>query len=149
VSALQYAKDTAVSSEQSQAEIKKTLTRYGATKYAYVEEEERAAIMFEINFVLPLPNRNDPRFWKTPERKLKRSADAAFKEWEQASRQRWRALQLAIKAKLEAVESGIALEIEMECVSCYSWLPVPAPDFKTYYELKEEFDKLMYGYFSS
>jgi hypothetical protein len=110
---LQYAKDTSVSSEQSQAEIRKTLTRYGATKFAYVEEEERAAIMFEISnrrirFVLPLPNRNDPRFWKTPGRKLKRTPDAAFKEWEQASRQRWRALALAIKAKLEAVESGIA-----------------------------------------
>src|SRR5262245_44396717 len=36
------------------------------------------------------------------------SPDAAFKEWEQACRQRWRALALAIKAKLEAVESGIA-----------------------------------------
>jgi hypothetical protein len=44
--------------------------------------------------------------------------------------------------------SAIALEIEMECVSCYSWLFVSAPDFKTYDELKEEFDKLMYGYFS-
>ena len=110
---MQYAKDTSVSSKQSQAEIKKTLTRYGATKFAYLEEDERAAIGFEINnrrlrFVLPLPNRNDPRFWETPERKLKRTPDAAFKEWEQASRQRWRALQLAIKAKLEAVESGIA-----------------------------------------
>jgi hypothetical protein len=110
---LQYAKDTSVSSEQSQAEIKKTLTRYGATKYAYIEEEERAAIMFEvlnrrIRFVLPLPDRNDNRFWETPGRKLLRSPEAAFKEWEQASRQRWRALALAIKAKLEAVESGIA-----------------------------------------
>ena len=110
---MQYAKDTSVSSEQSQAEIRKTLTRYGATKFAYMEEEERAAIMFEISnrrirFVLPLPNRNDPKFWVTPDRKIKRKPDAAFKEWEQASRQRWRALALAIKAKLEAVESGIA-----------------------------------------
>jgi hypothetical protein len=28
--------------------------------------------------------------------------------WEQACRQRWRALNLVVKAKLEAVESGIA-----------------------------------------
>jgi hypothetical protein len=110
---LQYAKDTSVSSEQSQAEIRKIVTRYGATKFAYVEEEERAAIMFEVSnrrirFVLPLPNRNDPRFWETPGRRLQRTADAAYKEWEQACRQRWRALALAIKAKLEAVESGIA-----------------------------------------
>jgi len=100
---LQYAKDTSVSSEQSQAEIRKTLTRYGATKFAYLEEEERAAIMFEVSnrrirFVLPLPNRNDPRFWETPGRKLQRSPDAAFKEWEQACRQRWRARRLRSRA---------------------------------------------------
>lgn len=110
---MQYAKNTEVSSEQSQAEIRKTLTKYGATKFAYLEEEERAALMFEIanrriRFVLPLPNRNDRKFWVTPEKKLKRTPDAAYKEWEQACRQRWRALALAIKAKLEAVESGIA-----------------------------------------
>jgi len=110
---LQYAKDTSVSSEQSQAEIRKIITRYGASKFAYLEEEERAAIMFEVSnrrirFVLPLPNRNDTRFWETSGRKLQRSPDAAFKEWEQACRQRWRALALAIKAKLEMVESGIA-----------------------------------------
>jgi len=110
---MQYAKDTSVNSEQSQAEIRRTLTRYGATKFGYVEEEERAVIVFEVSnrrirFVLPLPNRNDSRFWETPGRKLQRSPDAAFKEWEQACRQRWRARALAIKAKLEAVESGIA-----------------------------------------
>jgi len=33
--------------------------------------------------------------------------DQQHKRWEQACRQRWRALALAIKAKLEAVESGI------------------------------------------
>jgi len=46
---MQYAKDTSVSSEQSQAEIKKTLTRYEPTRFAYVEEEERAAIMLEVS----------------------------------------------------------------------------------------------------
>jgi len=110
---LQYAKDTSVSSERSQAEIKKTLARYGATKYAYVEEEERAATMFEvpnrrIRFLLPLPNRSDPKFWETPGRKLQRAPYAAFKEWKQSFRQRWRTLALAIKAKIEAVESEIA-----------------------------------------
>lgn len=35
------------------------------------------------------------------------------KEWEQACRQKWRALALVVKAKLEAVESGIS-EFEEE-----------------------------------
>ena len=113
---MQYAKDTSVSSEQSQAEIRKTLTRYGATKFAYLEEEERAVIMFEISnrrirFVLPLPNRNDPRFWETPGRNLKRAPDAAFKEWEQASRQRWRALAKA-KAKTAAPDGSVKAALE-------------------------------------
>lgn len=38
-----------------------------------------------------------------------RSPELAAKEWEQACRQRWRALALVIKAKLEAVESGISV----------------------------------------
>jgi hypothetical protein len=42
-----------------------------------------------------------------------RSPDAQRKAYEQAERQRWRALALVIKAKLEAVESGIT-EFERE-----------------------------------
>jgi hypothetical protein len=110
---LQYAKDTSVSSEKSQAEIRKTLTRYGATTFAFMEEGERAAIMFEVSnrrvrFVLPLPDPNDEQFFRIPRRYERRSTAAARQKWEQACCQRWRALALAIKAKLEAVESGIA-----------------------------------------
>jgi hypothetical protein len=36
-----------------------------------------------------------------------RTASSAVEQFEQACRQRWRALALVIKAKLEAVESGI------------------------------------------
>jgi len=36
------------------------------------------------------------------------SPELQMRNWEQACRQRWRALCLAIKAKLEAVESGIS-----------------------------------------
>jgi hypothetical protein len=36
-----------------------------------------------------------------------RSADSQSSAWEQAGRQKWRALVLVIKAKLEAVEAGI------------------------------------------
>lgn len=37
-----------------------------------------------------------------------RATEAAKKEWEQAVRQRWRALALVIKAKLEAIASEIS-----------------------------------------
>lgn len=45
----------------------------------------------------------------TPTGRRTRSDDAAEKAWEQATRQRWRALHLVVKAKLEAVESGITV----------------------------------------
>lgn len=130
---MKYAAETSVSVEGSQAEIRKVLSKYGASKFAYLEEETRSAICFEmkerrIKFVLPLPSRNEPRFWETEARKLKRSADEAYKAWEQACRQRWRALALAIKAKLESVETGIA-SFEEEF---YAF--VVLPNGKTVYE---------------
>ena len=60
-----------------------------------------------IKFVLPLPDRRDEAFTHTPNRKTERSAAQAEAAYEQAVRQRWRALALVIKAKLEAVETGI------------------------------------------
>jgi hypothetical protein len=61
-----------------------------------------------IRFQLPLPDPNDKRFTHTPGRGQRRTADAQEREYEQAVRQRWRALALVIKAKLEAVEAGIS-----------------------------------------
>ena len=58
-----------------------------------------------IKFVLTLPDPNDREF--THHSRGERAPAAAEKAWEQASRQRWRALALVIKAKLEAVAAGI------------------------------------------
>jgi hypothetical protein len=113
---MKYAQDTSVSSDRSQAEIKTTLQRYGASKYAYFEEDERSAIVFELNdrrlrFVLPLPSRMADEFVYRYYGGKKTSdvlpVHKQHTKWEQACRQRWRALALAVKAKLEAVESGI------------------------------------------
>lgn len=113
-----YAKSTEVSVERSKAEIEQVLTRYGADQFAYGWNGERAMIQFRaqgrlIRFVLDLPDRASEQFWYTPSRRERRSADAATKAWEQACRSRWRALLLVVKAKLEAVEAGIA-EFEAE-----------------------------------
>lgn len=107
-----FAADTAVSVDKSRSEIERTLARYGATAFAYMSTADKAVIMFEagdrrVRFDLPLPNRWDSRFSETPTGRV-RTETASLAEWEQACRQRWRALNLAIKAKLEAVESGIA-----------------------------------------
>lgn len=105
-----YAESTSVSSDKSRAEIERTLERYGADQFMYGWESGQALVGFRmegrmVRFVLPLPDKEDYR--RTPGRGLERTQSQALEAWEQACRQRWRALALVVKAKLEAVESGI------------------------------------------
>jgi hypothetical protein len=106
----QYASSTQVSSEKSRAEIERTLRKYGATAFGYATQGRIAAIQFEIAgrrilFKLTLPDPNSRGF--THSSRGPRTKALSATAWEQACRQRWRALALVIKAKLEAVESGI------------------------------------------
>ncbi len=109
-----YAAKTSVSVESSRAEIEKILTRYGADQFAYAADSMRglASIQFRahkriIQFTLHLPKSTDDEFRRTEKRRSLRSQEKVIEAWEQACRQRWRALCLCIKAKLEAVECGI------------------------------------------
>ena len=109
-----YAEKTEVSSSRSRDEIERTLTRYGATQFAYAWQEGRAVIGFvlggkQVRLMLPLPDRGAREFVYTPERGLKRSPEQQAQAYEQAVRQKWRALALVVKAKLEAVEAGISV----------------------------------------
>lgn len=107
---MRYARRTVVPVSRSRAEVENLVLRYGADQFgsALDTEHARAMIQFRIaswlvRFVLPLDGCN-----------------------EQQQRQRWRALVLVIKAKLEAVESGITT-IEEE------FLPhVVTPDGSTF-----------------
>lgn len=115
-----YAQKTEVPVERSRAEIESILTRYGADQFGYAHDTGRglASIQFRaadrhIKFVLRLPNVNADEFRYTPARRKVRGPDERHKAWEQACRQRWRALALCIKAKLEAVEAEIT-EFENE-----------------------------------
>lgn len=111
-----YAASTDVSSSRSRDEIERTLERYGADQFLYGWKDTDAVVGFrmegrQVRFVLPLPAKTDSNFTEYLSRGslMKRSDEAARKLYEQAVRQRWRALALVIKAKLEAVESGIAV----------------------------------------
>lgn len=108
-----YAEKTSVSVESSRAEIERTLRRYGADSFAYGWSSDKAQIEFvaagrRVRFVLPLPDRQAREFTHTESKGLRRSDTQAEAAWEQACRQRYRALSLAIKAKLEAVEAEIS-----------------------------------------
>lgn len=107
----QYAKNTNVSSELSRIEIEKILVRYGADNFAYATASGKALIGFslcnrQVKFILPLPKIED--FSLTPTGR-QRTDKSQYDAWEQACRQRWRALKLVIQAKLEAVECGISV----------------------------------------
>lgn len=106
-----FAENTSVSVEKSRAEIETLIVRYGATSTAFMNAPGRALIMFEakgrrIMFELPLPDREEKRFQRDGRGSVRGPAQR-LAAWEQACWQRWRALALVIKAKLEAVESGI------------------------------------------
>jgi len=77
-----YAAKTEVTADRSRSEIERTLERYGASHFGYMTEPGRAVIAF---------------------RKGNRQVRFIV-----PVRQRWRALSLVVKAKLEAVETGIA-----------------------------------------
>lgn len=107
-----YAESTSVSSESSRAEIERTLSRYGATQFMYGWDQKGAVVGFiadgrQVRFTLPLPDKTSREFTHTPAKGLRRSPAAAEEAYEQGVRQRWRALALVIKAKLEAVQAGI------------------------------------------
>jgi len=109
----QYAVNTSVSIERSRGEIESTLMKYGASRFAYLNDAEhgRVVIGFTANnrllrFELPVPRRDDPKYQRDG-RNAKRSADAQYKAWDQECRSQWRSLALSIKAKLESVAAGI------------------------------------------
>lgn len=110
-----FAAETTVPVEKSRAEIESILSRYGASRFGYMIDTTGAAIAFEargrrVRFELPLPAKEAYRMAPRRARDVvprRRSDEDTHRHWEQACRQRWRALALVIKAKLEAVECGI------------------------------------------
>ena len=106
-----YAQNTTVSSELSRIEIEKLLIKYGAGQFIYGTMPGYSIIGFtmcdrQVKFVLPIPKYEDYKL--TPTGRI-RTENSQMTEWEQACRQRWRALKLVIQAKLEAVECGISV----------------------------------------
>jgi hypothetical protein len=85
-----YAEKTNVPTDRSRAEIEKLVRRRGATSFGHLTTERGTSIVFEvknrrIRFDLPIPKSVSPV----------------------EERRRWRCLVLNVKAKFEAVESGI------------------------------------------
>lgn len=107
-----FAKGTKVAIDTTTQQIKNMLRKAGAVAFATLEENASAAIAFRlhdlnIRMTIPMPDRFSRRFTHTEEKQLVRNDDAAERLWEQACKERWRALHLCVKAKLEAIDAGV------------------------------------------
>jgi hypothetical protein len=106
-----YAYDTEVPVERTKRIIELLLQQHGADAYHTGWDAVRDVIEFgwqgkQIRFVLPRPKRDDHALSPAGYARSAKQQQAAL---EQADRQRWRALYLVVRAKLEAVEAGIAI----------------------------------------
>jgi len=115
-----YAAGTTVTVDRSKAEIERLLTRYGCSQFGSGWNNEGGQAFAHVTFRhgqtsimlgLPMPPASDFMYekkrsqWSSPRRRSKEAAETAYGA---EVRRRWRALALVIKAKLEAVESGIS-----------------------------------------
>ncbi|HEY2252483.1 MAG TPA: hypothetical protein VGH74_15525 [Planctomycetaceae bacterium] len=113
-----YAEKTAVPIEKSRAEIEGILRRHGCTAFGHRWSENMAVIEFVahdrvVRFDLPLPPRDNFKKRKVRGFFVNATPDQQSAAHDQACRQRWRALALAVKAKFEAIAAGIS-EFEEE-----------------------------------
>lgn len=108
-----YAAKTEVPEHQSRTEIERTLQRFGADafNYGWSADHGVAQVAFELSgrrmrFEIAAPDRSEKRFTHTG-RGQRRTGPAIRAAYDQEMRRLWRSLLLVIKAKLEAVETGI------------------------------------------
>jgi hypothetical protein len=97
---------------RSRYELERVLGRYGASDFAFVEADANASIQFAlqgryVQLALPLPDPNAAHFTHTASGRA-RTVTAQERAYEQALREHWRALLLAVRGKLQSVESGIS-----------------------------------------
>lgn len=128
---MSYARGTKTESSTTQAEIQTTLRRFGADGFMSGQQrrpdgKEIAMVAFQfqgkmIRFVMDLPDRNSPAFQSSPTGRVAYTEAKSREAWEQACKERWRCLLLAIKAKLVAVEQHIA-SVEQEFMA---WIVMP------------------------
>ena len=106
-----YATGSEVPANRSRGEMEQVLKTHGARGFGYgwTQEFDRVEFLWhdrQIRFVLPRPKLD--AFGRTPKGRARTERDRQL-AFEAEDRRRWRALLLVIRAKLEAVETGIAV----------------------------------------
>lgn len=111
---MSYAEGTTVPVAKTRAEVEVLVGKHGATRFAsgWVNDHQ-AGITFAlrgrlVRFVLALPRAEDADKVKLRAYPWRLTGERRAKWIDAETRRRWRCLLLALKAKLEVVESGIA-----------------------------------------
>lgn len=108
-----YADHTSVSALRSRNEIEETLCRYHATDFTYRMGRDVVTILFVMEgrvVKLSIHTPDAAGRTVTKYRRTREMNPAEQQQWcDQETRRRWRSLALVVKAKLEAVASGIAM----------------------------------------
>lgn len=110
-----YAKNTKVSSEKSEREIRDTLKKFGASAYAYYEDDIRIGFSFDyeqrrVKIVVDLPDPESEEFIfviRGARGKQSRTEAEQLLAWQKECDRRWRALVLTIRSKLISVTEKI------------------------------------------
>ncbi len=107
-----YAKGTETTVERTRAELEAMLIRYGASQRIVGENDEtsEAWVGFtmqarQVKLTIPLPKIEDVKF---PKAARDKSEARKRKLLEQSKRERWRAVVLLVKAKLETIALGLS-----------------------------------------
>lgn len=108
-----YAEGTQVSTDRTIGQIKGEITRFGADSFTMFESHDKLGIEFEcrgrkVRFVVTLPDRRDERFTTSHGGKRRRSDSQAYNAWEGECRRLYRSLHMVVKAKLAAIDDGVA-----------------------------------------
>lgn len=139
-----YAAETTVPASRSLEQIKKTLSRWKSSQFAYVEDETRIAIQFileikpgekrQIRYVLPLPSLESitVEVRRVASRYRRPIDEIAREKRDQEVARLWRALAAAITGKLVGVESGI------ETIEQAFYASIVLPTGSTLYEQTRE-----------
>lgn len=94
MSGSRYAEDTRVPVTQSVEEIKRTVKKYGATDFAYVESQKKAGVAFVVNK-------------HSVKLEVQYPDKTSQKRRDQKIRQKWRVLLLLVKGTFEAIENDL------------------------------------------
>ena len=109
---MSYAEDTIVPEERSRYEIETLVQKHGGKEFGYMSSAKEAVIVFRmdgysVRFRVPLPDPDSNEFQLTPTGRRRRNLEVMTDAYYQERRRRWRSLALVIKAKLEAIGTGI------------------------------------------